>query len=154
MRIIISPFSQKLRNGNKNAKNYPAAWWREIIYNLQGKGHEVIQIGVKGEDQMVPDFRVALHMKELQKLLLSADTFISVDNFLPHMASYLQKSGYVIWGVSSPFIFGYTLHTNILKDPTNLRPNQFDIWEGVPYREDVFPEPSHIIKYFQKKTNA
>lgn len=150
MLIIISPFSQKLRNGNINAKNYPINYWKEVINILQGKGHTIIQIGVQGEEQLVPNCRFNLPMKELRTLLLAADTFISVDNFLPHMSSYLGKKGIVIWGPSDPKIFGHNLHLNLLKSWKVLRPNQFDIWEGVPYNEDSFPPPTYVIKALEE----
>jgi hypothetical protein len=46
--ILISPYAQKLRNGNQNPKNYP--WWPELISKID---EEIVQVGIKGEIQLV-----------------------------------------------------------------------------------------------------
>lgn len=152
MRILISPYSQFLRNGKKNPKNFP--YWSELITLLEQEGHEIIQIGLFNEGQLVRNFKVDLTFKEVKKLLKEVDLFIAVDTFLPHMAHfYGKKKGIVIFGRSDPKIFGYPENINILKDIKYLRPMQFDFWENVEFDPDVFVEPeviAEVVKNWNK----
>jgi hypothetical protein len=140
--ILISPWAQKLRNGKNNPKNYP--WWPELISMID---EHIIQVGVDGEEQIVNDFRKNLSLDDLGALIKQCKTWISVDSFFQHYAWYLNKPGIVLWGQSDPNIFGHPENMNLLKDRKYLRHNQFWLWEQTDYREDVFVEPSDIIKF-------
>jgi hypothetical protein len=89
---------------------------------------------------------MGMPLESLLELLKRCETWISVDNFFPHLANLQKKAGYVIWGQSDPKIFGYAYNNNLLKDRLFLREKQFDIWECVEYREDVFLTPEEIVK--------
>jgi ADP-heptose:LPS heptosyltransferase len=144
MKIIISPFPQKLKGTDKkNPKCYPH--WIALINKLLLGKHEVIQVGIEGEEQLTTDFRKNLSFKELKELLLSCDTFICTDNFFQHFAHLYGKRGIVIWGLSDPKLFGYPENVNLLKDKKYLRPNQFQTWHECEYIEDAFVPPIEII---------
>jgi len=136
--IILSPYSQKLRNGKNNPKNYP--YWQKVIDEINKiGGYNIIQIGVEGEAKFKGcEHKFNLTMKELKDLTLSAYTFLSVDNFYPHFCNTLGKYGIVVWGKSDPEIFGYKQNNNILKNRKFLRKNQFDIWEAEEFDAKVF----------------
>jgi FkbM family methyltransferase len=140
--VLIAPFAQKLRNGEVNSKNY--SYWRELI-ELIGKD-KIIQIGVKGEEQLVPDMRLNLPLAEIKTLLHNCNFWISVDSFLQHLADYTKKKGVVLFGSSNPNIFGYPNNINILKDKSYLRPNQFGIWEEEKYNPERFLKASEVYK--------
>jgi ADP-heptose:LPS heptosyltransferase len=147
MELLISPYSQNLRNGNRNPKNYP--YWPELIKLLEEAGHHIIQIGLFNEGALVKDFRQDLTFKEIEKLIKEVDMWISVDSFLPHLAHHVGKRGIVIWGKSDYKIFGYEENINIYKDRKYFRINQFDVWEKELYDANVFVEPKEIIDKFQ-----
>lgn len=138
--ILISPYSRALRNGKKNPKNYP--YWKEVIKELQRK--DIIQIGIEGEEQLVSDFRKGLSLEQIRKLVKECDFWISVDNFFPHLANHIGKSGVVLWGISDPNIFGYTNNLNIIKDRKYLRKNQYDIWENYTHTDEVFMDANTV----------
>lgn len=148
MKIVLFPWAKKLRNGGNNPKNYP--WWPELVEKLQALGHELIQVGVEGEEQLVDDFRKNLKLQELSDLLRSADTWIGVDSFGQHLGWDLGIKGIVIFGQSDPNIFGHSENINILKSREYLREQQFWWWEQAEYREEVFVDPNVIIKTFQE----
>ena len=58
--IIISPYSKALFNGKQNPKNYP--YWKELIEQID---EPIIQVGIEGEKQLVPDFRKNLLLKTI-----------------------------------------------------------------------------------------
>lgn len=141
--ILLSPWSKMLRDKSYNPKNYP--WWPEVITGLKDE-FDILQIGVQGEEKLTEDFRVGLSLVEVKKLIIDCHTWISVDNFLPHFAHLLGKSGIAIWGISDPNVFGYPENKNLLKSRKNLRENQFYIWDGLKYDKSVFVDPDVVIK--------
>lgn len=139
--ILLAPWSKPLLNGKENPKNY--CFWPELVELLSG--YQLVQIGLDGEKQLVPDFRKGLPLDELKRLLKECETFISIDSFLPHMASVVGKRGIVIWGQSDPKIFGDELHVNLLKGQRYLRVEQYDFWENACYRPDAFVRPEVVM---------
>jgi len=141
--ILISPYSRPLRNNNRNSKNYP--WWAEVIRLLQAEGYEIGQVGEKDEVWFEADeFFIGKPFEELKKLVAECEIWVAVDNFFPHLCAYMNKSGIVLFGKSDPNIFGHEENSNLIKSRSNLRPNQFDIWEGEPYDESVFVKPADV----------
>lgn len=145
MKIVISPYSQRLRNNKHNPKNYP--YWQPLIKMLKGKNIEIIQIGVADEVKLddIDDFKVCLPFTELRELILSTDLWLSVDNFLPHFCNTFNSYGIVLFGYSDPNIFGYSKNINILKDRKFLRTHQFQTWEEIEYDENVFVSAGEVF---------
>lgn len=143
--ILISPWSKELRDKSYNPKNYP--YWEEVINELKDE-YDFLQIGVAGEKQLVDDFRINLPLKKIGELLLDdrCHTWISVDNFLPHLAHLVGKPGIAIWGLSDPNIFGYRENKNLLKARKYLRDKQFYIWDGLKYDPNVFVTADKVIE--------
>jgi len=144
--IIIAPYAQKLRNGKQNPKNYP--YWEELISQID---KPIIQVGIEGEKQLVPDFRKNLPISELRQLLRECKTWIGVDSFFQHLAWDEGKSGIVLWSVSDPFIFGHPENINLLKDRSTLVENQFLWWEFVEHKNDRFVKPKEVLAYLNKE---
>lgn len=129
-----------------NPKTYP--WWPDLVERL--KGHEITQLGVKGEPKLVKDCRFDCPLDVLKKLLMKCDTWISVDSFLPHLAHHVGKPGVVLFSASDPLIFGYPENVNLLKDRKYLRGNQFDSWESYSFVEDAFVSPDIVVNAVAK----
>lgn len=153
MNVVISPYSisrEQDKNTEKiiNPKNYP--WWGVITAYLHNKGTSIIQIGLEGEELLcdcVDVFHKGLKLNKILNLLEQCDVWMSVDNFLPHLAQHLtpKKKGIVIFGQSDPLIFGYKDNINILKNRKYLRQQQFWLWSQTNYKEEVFVEPEVIM---------
>jgi ADP-heptose:LPS heptosyltransferase len=148
MKIVLFPWAKKLRNGSNNPKNYP--WWPELVLKLQALGHDLIQVGVEGEEQLVDNFRKNLSVSELTDLMKSSDTWICVDSFGQHLGWDLGIRGMAIFGQSDPLIFGHKENVNVLKSRDYLRDQQFWWWEQCEYNADAFVKPDEIIKIFQE----
>lgn len=143
--IIIAPYAQKLRTGKENPKNYP--YWQELIEQIK---EPIIQVGVKGEKQLVPDFRTNLPIAELRKLIQTCDTWIGVDSFFQHLAWDESKPGIVLWGPSDPLIWGHPQNINLLKDRSHLVSNQFIWWEATEHQNDRFVKPQQILEHLKE----
>lgn len=149
--IVLSLFSRKSPTGKPSAKNYP--WPEELVSLLRENGYKTIQIGVEGEPDINADLKYfGLKFKDLQKLCLESFTWISVDNFLPHMMQLTDKKGVVAWGKSDPKIFGYPNNINLLKSGFYLRPNQFSLWFDEHYVTQAFVEPKVILEAVKQIT--
>ncbi len=140
--IIIHPFAKPLNNGKVNPKNYP--YWKELISKID---EPIVQVGVKGEEQLVDDFRQNLSIKELEDLIAECRTWIAVDSFFQHLAWRAGKKGIVLWSVSDPNIFGHPENINLLADRVNLASNQFLWWELTEYDENKFVKPDEVINH-------
>ena len=143
--IVIAPYAQKLRTGKLNPKNYP--YWEELIGKID---EPIIQVGIEGEKQLVPDFRKNLPIAELRKLLKECRIWIGVDSFFQHLAWDEGKKGIVLWGPSDPLIFGHPENINLLKDRSCLVDNQFIWWEATEHRNDRFVKPKEIIAHLKE----
>lgn len=142
--IIIQPFAKPLIKGGLNPKSPDTAYWKELIALID---EPIIQIGVEGEEQLVPDFRRNLPMFELRKLLDQCRNWIGIDSFFQHLAWDEGKPGIVLWSVSDPLIFGHPENINLLKDRANLAPNQFLWWDFTPFDVNKFLKPEEVIKF-------
>ena len=140
--IIISPYAKKLHNGKVNPKNYP--YWKELIKLID---QPIIQIGIDGEEQLVPDFRKNLSLDELRKLVDQCDKWISCDSFFQHFCWDKKNYGIVLWSVSDPKIFGHPENTNLLLDRKHLAPNQFLWWDFTEYDATKFVLPEEVVKF-------
>jgi ADP-heptose:LPS heptosyltransferase len=142
--IIISPYAKTLLNGKQNPKNYP--YWKELIDLIP---EEIIQVGIEGEEQLVPDFRKNLPISELRQLITQCKTWIGCDSFFQHLAWECGKQGIVLWSVSDPLIFGHPENINLLKSRDYLAQNQFLWWDMTEYNIDAFVKPEEVIKSLQ-----
>ena len=152
MKILISPFAQKLRNGNNNPKNFP--YWPELVKLLREGGFEVIQIGAAKDSPIegITEFKQNLKLKEVANLVKECDIWISVDSFLQHLNQYYtKKRGIVIFSQSDPKHFGYPLNNNLLKDKKYLREKQFWLWEQCEYNKDAFVTAEEVYNTVLKE---
>lgn len=145
MKIIIHPWSRKLRNGNENPKNYP--FWRELVQLLENDGHQLIQVGEEGEEQLVADFRIGLKFEKLKELLKDCDTWIGIDSFFQHLAWRVGKKGIVLFGQSNPRIFGHSENMNLYVSEKYFRVWQFQTWEEIDYKGEAFVLPDVVMKH-------
>ena len=140
--ILIAPFAKRLQNGKLNPKNYP--YWKELIALID---EPIIQVGVEGEEQLVPNFRKNLPLTELKDLLVECRTWIGVDSFFQHLGWAEGKQGIVLWSVSDPLIFGHRENINLLKDRVYLAQNQFLWWDFTEHKDEAFVSPQEVIKF-------
>ena len=144
MKILLAISSRKLRNGKINPKNYP--YGPELIKLLRKKGMISVQVRTQEDETFAADeVYTNSSYDELIKLINECDTFITVDNYIQHLASYLGKKGIVIFSKSDPKHFGYSENINLLKDENYLRKHQFQTWEEDEFAKEAFVQPEVII---------
>ena len=85
--------------------------------------------------------------QDIIDLIRWADVVVSIDSFVPHLIQYhkINKKVVVIWGTSSPEIFGYTTNVNLLKGRQYLREQQFKWWKDEVPNPDAFVSPEIVL---------
>jgi ADP-heptose:LPS heptosyltransferase len=141
--ILISAWSRLTTDNLSSPKNYPH--WDKVIAGLRAAGHEVHQLACSGEQGLGVKRSDNLTFPVLTTLLRECDTWISVDNFFPHMAWTLKEPGVVIFGLSDPLIFGHTENINLLKDRRYLRDKQFWLWSQCKADPSAFVGPEIVV---------
>lgn len=140
--ILIAPFAKPLVHGKNNPKNYP--YWKELIAQIDER---IIQVGVEGEEQLVPEFVKNLPIARLKELIAECRTWIGCDSFFQHLAWDCGKPGVVLWSVSDPLIYGHPENINLLKDRSYLAANQFLWWDFTEHNPDAFVKPEEVLKF-------
>lgn len=142
--ILISPWSRPRTDGKVNAKNYP--YWDELV-DLLIADYDVIQL-MHGDERHVRDIPYEKNrtLPDIERMVKECDAFICVDNFLQHLAHYVGKRGFVLYGVSDPSLFGYPENVNIYADSKYFRQYQFQTWNEVDFNEDAFAKPGKVYE--------
>lgn len=150
IKIYLQCYSRPMRWDitTPNPKNYP--YWIELVSLMKQKENweitQVRRIEEQGLNNMTHSI-VNFTLNSLaEKVKNEMDFFVSIDSFLPHMAHYYGKVGFVLFGQSDPDIFGYKENFNILKDRRNLREKQFWDWEQTEYKDNVFVSPEKVFE--------
>jgi hypothetical protein len=152
--VLFSPFSQKLRNGNQNPKNFP--YWQELITLLRqsGKVDEIWQLGVGNEYRFEGTTQKHFNKPfiEIVELANQSSVWLSVENFMPHLCNAygVKTKGIVIFSKSDPVHYGYPQNLNLLKDRKYLRPDQFTIWEQCDFQEEAFVSAQVVFDEIMK----
>ncbi len=153
--IVVSPFSNNLPDGKPSPKNWPLENWIELVRLIKEEYPwcHLMQVGTSKESQIkgTDIFFQDRPLEVIAKLVEGSKTFISVDNFLPHLGNTINKNGIVIWGPSDSRIFGYDNNINLHGDRSLMRKNHFWLWtqcEEIP--NEAFPTVEDVMNKLRK----
>ena len=147
MKIALAPYAAKLPTGSRNPKDYP--YFAEVVALLNANEHEVIQLGVKGENRIegVSQFIQSWPLGKLVEVVQDCDSWVSVDTWLPHFCwLHRLRPGVVIWGQSDSRIWGHPENVNLTKSPVYLRQYQFAPWYEAVFNPEAFVEPEEVVR--------
>lgn len=151
MKIVISPYSAKLRSGNRNPKEFP--YWSKLVSLLRKEGYEVLQLGITGETLIegVDNAIIDWPFTKIKDLINDVALWISCDSWLPHFCHCEKlKPGIVLFGQSDPLVFGYPENTNLLRGGDFLRRFQFQTWEETEYQPAAFVYAEQVLDAVRK----
>lgn len=143
-KILISPWSRPRTDGKQNAKNYP--YWQELV-DLLVEDYDIVQL-VHGDERRLQNigYECNVSLPGIEHLVKTYDTFICVDNFLQHLAHYISRRGFVLYGVSDPSLFGYDTNINIYAGRKYFRLYQFQTWNEVEFNAEAFVNPNRVFE--------
>jgi hypothetical protein len=112
--------------GPLNQQKYSYSWSRDIpfeiaqeIVNTYKKDYHIFQI-TRPDSQKLDGVEVVdrqLSNMELFALLVEAKKRLLIDSCLQHAAASFKLPSTVLWVGTSPKVFGYDLHNNIIANP-------------------------------------
>ena len=90
--------------------------WNEVIFKL--KDYTFIQIGIETEKLLegVIDFRGGYTLRQQLSVLANSKLHIGLDSFWSHAAAALNTKAIVLFGDSSPFVWGHDNNINLYKN--------------------------------------
>lgn len=106
--VLISPASDSPR------KMADPARWHHLVQLLKDQGVFVMQAGSLNDLHIRNAFSILglTTPRQLIRLLRKCDLVITLDNFIMHAASMTKARTIVLWGPTSPDIYGYSEHSN------------------------------------------
>ena len=107
--IILSPSSESPR------KEIPPGFWHQVVEKLLEMHINVLQVGKKEELHIKNTFSLMglTDPHQLVELIKKADLVATVDNFIMHIAHMVGTPAVVLWGPTSPEVYGYPEHIHI-----------------------------------------
>ena len=148
----------------------PYRWTRDIpfsllqsIVNRYSETHQILQVTRPGSPVAVGATAITQEMTqmELLSILLNSDKRLLIDSSLQHAAAALSLPSTVLWIGTSPKLFGYEIHDNIVADiPKDQKlPDSylFDYdFEGqlhdYPFKNETIFDLDEIIKSLTKQS--
>jgi ADP-heptose:LPS heptosyltransferase len=108
--IVINPNTACSKN-----KEWFFDRWNKVVSELQD--YTFIQVGIENEQLIegVMDFRVGYSLREQLAILANSRLYLGVDSFWAHAAAALNVKGIVLFGASTPVIWGHDNNVNIYK---------------------------------------
>lgn len=112
--------------GPLTGQKYGYSWCRDIpfdvaqqIFDKYSKDYHIFQI-TRPDSQKIPGAEVVdqvLTNMELFAILVGAQKRVLIDSSLQHAAASFKLPSTVLWVGTSPTVFGYTIHNNIVANP-------------------------------------
>lgn len=140
--LVIQP------NGGGDA-NMKYSWSRDLpstvvvqVIEHFRKNYNIIHI--KREDQPKYDhtFQFLESFRAAAVLLHMSSKRLLIDSFAQHVAASINKHSTVCWVGTSPTIFGYDLHDNILSNPETRKPDlRNSLYTKYSFGGDIFENP-------------
>lgn len=108
--IVINPTGAFSKN-----KEWFFDRWNEVV--RKSKQYTFIQVGIESEPLIegVKDFRVGFSLREQLAILANTKLYVGVDSFWAHAAAALNVKGVVLFGASTPVVWGHDNNTNVYK---------------------------------------
>ena len=143
--VVVAPYSKPRTDKKRNAKDYP--YWPQLF--MAARPHfNLVQV-VHGSEMPIEgayDYAVNKTLPEIESMVKSAGFFLSVDNYMQHMAHYLGVRGIALYGPSDPALFGYPENWNLYADRKYFRPNQFQTWQQWDFNAAAFVSVDDVIE--------
>ncbi len=101
---------------SKNKQWYPERWIK-IVDWLGNKGYKVLQLGSQNETHIAGAINMLgkTNIAYAMALVKHSDYFLGIDSVFNHAASAFGTTGVVLFGASTPEVWGHKEHINLYK---------------------------------------
>lgn len=105
------------------ARDMPIATAQKIVEEFKDE-YNIFHIRRKDQFTLQNTFSVTdVDLRAMAYLISISHKRLLIDSFAQHTAAALQKPSVVFWIANTPEQFGYEMHTNIMANPGNLKPD-------------------------------
>lgn len=110
-----NPVSMHITSGSLAYKNWPLDRWEELVNHMADC--TFIQLGEKKDPRVgsTVDMRGMTTAREAIAVVKHTRCFLGVDSFLNHATNAMGTPGVVLFGPSTPIIWGHPQNTNIYR---------------------------------------
>lgn len=116
-------------HGGPQGQGYQYSWTRDIpssnmvdIINHYKNDYSIIHIRRQDQLQYEDTLSALDGYRSLAILLLLSKKRLLIDSFSQHLAAALKLPSVVCWSTTTPKVFGYKIHNNILANPFTKQP--------------------------------
>jgi len=153
--------------GPINEQPYNYSWSRDMPFSVSRaivdyfkKDYHIIQV-CRNENNVIegtePLFRQMTNM-ELFSLLMVSEKRVLIDSSLQHAAAAMGLPSTVLWITTSPFVFGYGLHRNIISNLPQIKlPDSYlfdysfnGVTQECPFLDDTIFDNEIVIKTIEE----
>lgn len=99
-------------------KAWPGERWAEVVKFIDSQGMATVQVGLSDEEAIPGAVSLLGNTTILQSLALLTQTvfFLGIDSVFQHAAYALKVPALVLFGASTPAVWGYPTHINLYSD--------------------------------------
>ena len=111
-----NPIAIHITSSTSDNQNWPLKNWEELVKSMPQ--YTFIQLGLSGEDKVegAVDFRGTTSFREALSILKNSMSFVGVVSSFAHATSAVATPGVVLFGPSSPQVWGHANNINLYKD--------------------------------------
>lgn len=123
------------------SRDLPASVVNKIVEHFSGK-YNIIHI--KREDQPTYNgtYQFVDSVRAAAVLIMMSSKRLLIDSFAQHIAASVNMPSTVCWIGTSPVVFGYEVHDNILPNPETKKPDlRNSVYSKYSFAGDVFENP-------------
>jgi ADP-heptose:LPS heptosyltransferase len=112
-----NPVAIQITPESSQNKSWPVENWERLVLN--NPQYNFLQIGLADEDVIrgAIDLRRKLTLRQSFGVIKTARAFVGVDSSLAHIAAATHTPAIVLFGPSTPMVWGYAENYNIYKAP-------------------------------------
>lgn len=141
-------------NGGAEGQQYNYSWTRDIptstvnnVINHYKESHTIIHIRRSDQIQYPNTLSALDGYRSIAIMLLLSDKRLLIDSFSQHLAASLNLPSVVCWSTTSPKVFGYKMHKNIIATPFSKTPlyNVNNAYQAFSLYEDIHSLPYNSI---------
>ena len=137
-------------HGGPQGQGYQYSWTRDIpssnmvdIINHYKNDYSIIHIRRQDQLQYEDTLSALDGYRSLAILLLLSKKRLLIDSFSQHLAAALKLPSVVCWSTTTPKVFGYKIHNNILANPFTKQPKL----DQATYQPFNLYEDTHSLPY-------
>jgi ADP-heptose:LPS heptosyltransferase len=110
--VVIHVTGKSTQNKNWLVKNWEALVLNNPFYNY-------LQIGMADEEPVrgAVDLRGTTSLRQAFAIIKAANAFIGVDSVFAHVATAFQRPAVVLFGATTPAVWGYDVNQNLYSAP-------------------------------------